>query len=118
MTRLLNATHLIAIALIAGAFGLGFMSGPAMADEPEVRPDQPFAFQFDYGPDELVSAPKAEQLLSRLQHQVSRQCGGNLKMSLNERKFVDACIDRTMSAAVARLGSETVAQAYKSRTVG
>jgi hypothetical protein len=49
---------------------------------------------------------------------VRRECGGNRKMSINERKSVDACIDRTMKDSVSRFGSEVVAQAYKSRAAG
>jgi UrcA family protein len=116
MTRFFTSTHLIAIALIAGAFGLGFMSGPATAEP--MPPNEPFTLNFSYAPDELVSAPKANQLLNRLQRQVTRQCGGNVRMTLDERKFVEACVEQTMSAAVTHIGSETVAQAYKSRTVG
>jgi UrcA family protein len=117
MTRFFSATHLIAIALIAGAFGLGFFSGPALAEE-QVVPDQDFNFSFYYTPDELGSTPKAEKLLTRLEHAVRRECGANLRMTLSERTSAQACITKTMSASVARFGSEAVAQAYKSRTVG
>jgi len=116
MTRFFTSTHLIAIALIAGAFGLGFMSGPATAEP--LPPEEPFTFKFEYSPAELATMPKAEQLLARMHQQARRQCGGNLKMTLDEKKFVDACITKTVGDAVARLGNENVAQAYKSHIVG
>jgi len=117
MKTALSTTHLIAAAVIAGAFGIGFFSGPAFADQPGKQSAQ-FEFRFAYSPSELTAAPQASKLLNRLEHAVRRECGGNRKMSINERKTVDECIDRTMKASVPRFGSEAVAQAYKSRAAG
>ena len=110
-----TSTNLIACAVIAGAFAVGFASGPAFA-----QPDReaPFEFHFSYSPSELASVPQAEALLSRLEQDVRRYCGGNRKMSIDERQFVDTCIDTTMKDSIAKFGSPAVAQAFQSRAEG
>lgn len=108
---------LIACAAIAGAFAIGFASGPAFAQEATANQAQPFKFEFGYQAEELTSAPAAEKLLVRLNQDVRAYCGGNRKMTLNERQHVNACIDATMRESMDKFGS-TVAQAYQSRTGG
>jgi UrcA family protein len=114
-----TTTSLIACAAIVGAFAFGFATGPAFAQEATATAGetQPFKFQFSYQANELTSAPSAEKLLVRLQQDVRAYCGGNRKMSLNEREQVNACIDATMRQSIDKFGS-TVAQAYQSRTRG
>lgn len=118
MKSIVSTTNLIACAVIAGAFTTGFLTGPAMAD-PQHDAKQPFKFQFVYDAAEMTSVDKAEKLLVRLRQDVRSYCGGDRKMSLDERRFVDACIDETMADTVNKFGSATVAQAYgKSRADG
>ena len=117
MKSSLSSTHLIAIAVIAGAFGAGFFSGPAFAD-PDPQQTAPFEFKFNYSQADLASTPQAAKMLNRLEHAVRRECGGNRKMSLAEHKAADACVNETMKNSVSRFGSEAVAQAYKSRAAG
>ncbi|MEZ6028252.1 MAG: UrcA family protein [Hyphomonadaceae bacterium] len=109
------STNLIACTVIAGAFAVGFASGPAFA---QTKDRVPFAFEFTYAPGDLNSLPKADSLLSRLEQDVRRYCGGNRKMSIDERRYVDACIDKTMQESIAKFGSATLAQAYNSRADG
>lgn len=113
-----STTHLIAAAVIAGAFATGYISGPAFADESAVTQANPFDFDFHYAPDELQSTPKAEKMLKRLERKVRGECGGNRKMTVNEREFVRACVNETMKNSIAKFGSETVAQAYRTRADG
>lgn len=108
-----STTHLIAAAVIVGAATAGFASGPAFAQQ-----TQPFKFQFIYDPAELTTAPAAEKLLVRLEQDVRSYCGGNRKMSLDERTRVDACIDATLKDSISKFGSATVAQAYANRADG
>jgi len=110
-----TTTSLIACAAIAGAFAVGFGTGPVFAQE--AQDTYQFKFQFTYQPEELTSAPAAEKLLARLQQDVRAYCGGNRKMTLDERAHVDACIDATMRQSLDKFGS-TVAQAYQSRVGG
>lgn len=109
--------NLITCAVVAGAFAFGLATGPAFAQEASTTPAQPFKFQFNYQTHELTSAPAAEKLLVRLQQDVRAYCGGNRKMTLDERTHVKACIDSTMRESIDKFGS-TVAQAYQSRTRG
>ncbi len=110
-----SSTNLIACAVIAGAFTVGFISAPALA-----QPDReaPFEFQFDYSPNELTSISDAQSLLMRLEQDVRRYCGGSRKMSIDERRFVNSCIDKTMKESISKFGSSTLAQAYQSRADG
>ncbi len=116
MTRI-STTHLIAAAVIGGAFAAGFFSGPALAEEPE-QTATPFEFHFSYRSDELASLPKTEKMLKRLESRVRDHCGGDRKMSLAERELVSACVDATMRNSVTKFGSEAVAQAYRQRADG
>jgi len=110
-----TSTNLIACAVIAGAFAVGFASGPAFAEQDR---DAPFEFRFSYSPNELASVPQAEALLVRLDQDVRRYCVGNRKMSIDERRFVDSCVDTTMKDSIAKFGSPAVAQAFQSRADG
>ncbi len=110
-----TSTKLIACIVIAGAFAVGFVSGPAFADQ---APGAPFKFQFSYSPNELTSAPRAEALLVRLEQSVRRHCSGTGRVPVDERRFVDACIDATMKASIAKFDSPAVAQAFQSRAAG
>jgi UrcA family protein len=116
MKTRLSATHLIAVAIIGGAFSAGFFSGPAFAED--TRASDPFKFKFRYSADELTSAAKAEKLVKRLEHKVRAECGGDRKLSLQEHQIVRACVAETMKSTIAGFGSEAVAQAYKSRVGG
>jgi UrcA family protein len=110
-----TSTNLIACAVIAGAFTVGFASGPAFAQHDS---DAPFEFHFNYSPNELATVPQAEALLVRLERDVRRHCGGNRKMSIDERRFVETCIDTTMKDSIAKFGSPAIAQAFQSRADG
>jgi len=120
MKTTISATHLIAAAVIAGAFATGYMTGPAFADEGRNAADATVKFDFDftYHPDELNSTPKATKLLQRLENKVKGECGMYRKMSVNEREFARACVAETMKTSIAKFGSEAVAQAYKARADG
>ena len=117
MKTMISTTHLIAVGVIAGAFAVGFFSGPALAGEPQANAAR-FEFKFDFKPDELTSTPMAKKMLVRLEHKVRAYCGDNQKMSLAQRELVRACVNRTMSNSIAKFGSATVAEAYKSRAEG
>lgn len=110
-----TSTNLIACAVIAGAFTVGFASGPAFAEQTNSKP---FAFQFSYSPNELATVPQAEALLARLESDVRRYCGGYGRVPLGERRTVDACIDATMKESIAKFDSPAVAQAFQSRAAG
>jgi UrcA family protein len=114
--RTISTANLIAVAVIGVAFAAGFLSGPALAGEPQEV--TPFEFNFIYNNNELASTEKAEKLLGRLENRVRDHCGGDRKMSLAERKFVTACVNDTMRQSVSKFGSEAVAQAYRSRAEG
>ena len=113
-----STTSLIACAVIAGAFAVGFATGPAFAQETASFETESFKFQFAYQPSELTAAPSAEKLLVRLQQDVRNHCGGNRKMSLDERSHVNACITATMKESISKFGSATLAQAYETRAGG
>jgi UrcA family protein len=110
-----TSTNLIARAVIAGTFTVGFASGPAFAQHDR---NAPFEFHFTYSPNELASVPQAEALLTRLEQDVRRYCGGNRKMSVDERRFVETCTDVTMKDSIAKFESPAVAQAFQSRAAG
>lgn len=119
MKTVLSTTNLIVCAVIAGAFTVGFVTGPALAEEQPATAKQPFEFHFGFEANEMTSLDKAEKLLVRLRQDVRGYCGGDRKMTLDERRFVNACIDQTMADTIGKFGSATVAQAYnKSRVDG
>jgi hypothetical protein len=60
----------------------------------------------------------AKKMLVRLERRVRDYCGDDQKMPLAQREFVRACINETMSNSIAKFGSATVAEAYKSRAEG
>jgi UrcA family protein len=111
-----STTNLIACAVIIGAFTAGFASGPATAQEATPQKaassDADFQFSFAYEPHELNTAKGAEKLLVRLEDDVRSRCGGYGKMTLDERRHVDACIANTMKSTVPSFGSPTVTQAF------
>lgn len=113
MKTALSVTHLIA----AGVIAAGFLSGPALAAEPQAEADM-FRFTFHYKPSELQSSDGAKKLLGRLESQVARRCGAGPRMPLTERRKVDDCVQETMTKAVGGFGSSTVAEVYKARTGG
>jgi len=117
MKTVLSATHLIAAGVIAGAFTVGFLAGPALAAEPQAEADV-FQFKFQYEPEELQSSDGAKKLLGRLESQVARRCGAGPRMPLTERRLVKDCVEETMTKAVNGFGSSAVAEAYRSRTGG
>ena len=113
MKTALLATHLIA----AGAFAVGFLSGPALAAEPQAEADK-LDFKFYYEPSELSNSEGAKKLLTRLEAQVERRCSGDAVVTQTQRSLVRDCIEDTMSKAIAGFGSSTVAEVYKTRTGG
>lgn len=112
-----STTSLIACAAIVGAFAAGFATGPAFAQEASFSTET-FKFQFTYQPSELTAAPSAEKLLVRLQQDVRSYCGGNRKMTLDERSHVNECISKTMRESISKFDSATLAQAYETRAGG
>jgi UrcA family protein len=108
-------TSLIACAVIAGAFTVGFVSGPAMADP---QHSGSFKFEFQYEPTELTTLTTAEKLLVRLERDVRSYCGNNRKMTLDEKRYVNECVTATMKESIAKFDSEAVAQAFRSRADG
>jgi UrcA family protein len=116
MKTRISVTHLIAVAVIGGAFSAGFFSGPAFAEE--TQEVTPFEFKFHYTADELTSTPKAEKLVKRLERAVRDECGGDRKLSLKEQQLVRGCVADTMKSTIVTFGSEAVAQAYRSRVGG
>lgn len=112
-----SATHLIAIAAIAGAVATGFISGPAFAQDPAIKKG-PFKFEFAYDPVELASAKSAESLLLRLQEQVRIHCGGHKKLKPSERALVASCTNITMTESIGKFRSPALAQAYEGRIGG
>jgi len=112
-----STTNLIACAVIAGAFAAGFATGPAFAQDASFSTET-FKFHFTYRPSELTEAPAAEKLLIRLQQDVRSHCGGNRKMTLDERSHVNDCINKTMRESITKFDSATLAQAYETRAGG
>lgn len=107
------STNLIAAAVIISAVTAGFATGPAFGQEQE-----PFKFRFSYDPAELTSTTAAEKLLVRLEQDVRTHCGGYRKMSLDERRLVETCIDATLRDSVSKFGSPALAAAYANRADG
>jgi UrcA family protein len=108
-----SSTSLTASIAIVGALVAGFATGPAFAED-----KSPFAFAFNFSPNELTNAPAAEKLLVRLEREVRSYCGTNRKMSLHEKGLVDQCVDTTLRESIAKFGSPMVAQAFQSRADG
>lgn len=108
-----SSTNLIAAAVIISAVTAGFATGPAFGQAQEA-----FKFRFSYDPAELASTPAAEKLLARLEQDVRAHCGGNRRMSLDERSRVKTCIDATLRESVSRFGSATLTAAYANRADG
>lgn len=117
MKTMISTTHLIAAGVIGAAFAAGYFTGPAFAEQTAEKRD-PFEFRFSFSPEELASTSNAEKLLNRLESRVRDYCGANVKMTLDQRKDVRACIDATMQNSISKFGSDAVAQAYRSRADG
>jgi UrcA family protein len=113
MKSMISATHFVAAGIIAGAFTVGFISGPAFAQQAET-----FGFKFKYEQSELGSADSARKLLARLESQVTKFCKNEAQTGSRLKKADPACVTATMDQTVASFGSDTVAQVYKSRTNG
>ena len=111
-----SKTSLIASFAIAGAFAVGFASGPASAQD--LPHHGPFEFKFGYDAAELGTLAGAQTLLVRLETAVSRYCGEDKMMTSKERADTQRCVDKTMRESVAKFGNPTVAQAYQSRADG
>jgi UrcA family protein len=77
-----------------------------------------FQFKFAYDPADLTTVESATRVLVRLENEVRDYCGGNRKMTINERAFVNQCVERTVKHAVARFGNSTLAQALENRADG
>jgi UrcA family protein len=111
MKSMISATHYVAAGVIAGAFTLGFISGPAFAQAGE-------AFKFKFEQSELASVESATKLLTRLENQAKKFCKDQAETGTRLKKADPACITATMDQTVAGFKSDTVAQIYKSRTNG
>ena len=115
MKTTLSATNILAAGVIATAFAAGFLSGPALAEEP--IPDEKFELRFEFDAAELTNTADAKQMLERMERRVSAACGKG-RLSPSENRLVRLCVERTMNNAVENFGNATLAQAYKSRTGG
>lgn len=113
-----NSTNLIACVAIAGALTAGFASGAATAQSDSARIDANFEFPFTYAADELTSIDQANSLLSRLERKVRRHCDDSRRMSLEERRLVEACVAKTMEDSIQKFGSSSLAQIYANRADG
>jgi UrcA family protein len=112
MKTAVSTTHILAAGVIAGAFTIGFMSGPAFAQS---KGD--FKFDFAFEKSELETSDSAAKLLTRLESKVKRYCA-NLTTGSRLRQKDDTCFKSTMDTTVAGLGSSMVAELYKSRAAG
>lgn len=115
MKTTLSATHVIAASVIATAFAAGFLSGPALAEQPAL--DERFELRFQFDPSELTNAADAKRMLERMERKVSAECSKGRYLP-SENRLVRMCVERTMTDAVDNFGNATLAQAYKSRTGG
>ena len=119
MTTIKTGTSLIATAAIMSACAFLVLSDqPAFADDQASHLSDDFAFDFAYAPQELQSVDQADKLFGRLQHQVRRQCRSETRLTLAARTLTDACVDATLAATVSKIGSSTLATAYRNRTEG
>lgn len=109
-----TSTPVIACILIVGALGLGFASGPAVAQSG----NDAFAFNFHFDRTDLTAPGGAERVLARLEQAVRRHCGDSRLVTLAEHKHVEACVNATMETNLAKFGSSDLAEAYRSRAVG
>ena len=119
MTITKTGTSLIATAALLSACAFLVLSDrPAFAEDGASNESDNFAFTYSYAPEDLDSLEKADALLSRLQHQVWRQCKTDGRVTVAERKLTDECIDATLAATVRKIGSSTLATVYENRTDG
>ncbi|MBI1358922.1 MAG: UrcA family protein [Alphaproteobacteria bacterium] len=117
MKNVLSITSTFAAGLaFCFAIGSSLLSPPAIAQTPDK--DAGFAFPFRYSSNELATPEGARHVVARLEHRVRTYCGDYGRMPADARAKVAACVDATMKASVAKFGSETLAQAYESRTSG
>ena len=75
MKNLLSFTAMLAAGtLLGGGLFAGILAEPAIA-EPQATQDTGFSFAFRYSPAELTTKRGVNQVLSRLQNAVRRECG-------------------------------------------
>jgi UrcA family protein len=115
MKTAISTTQFVAAAVIAGAFAVGFMSGPAFADN---KKSDAFNFQFAYEPEEFATSDSAAKLLSRLEDKVTKFCAAKGATGTRLRSVDKNCIKTTMDQTVASFKSSTVAEVYKGRAAG
>ncbi len=119
MTTIKTGTSLIATAAILSACAFLVLSDqPAFADDQASHHANDFAFDFAYAPQELQSVSQADKLLGRLQHQIRRKCRSENRLTLDERKLTETCVNATLAATVDKIGSSTLATVYENRTDG
>ncbi len=117
MKNVLSITFVFTAGLVfCAAIGSSLLAPPALAQTPDR--DAGFSFPFRYSVDELSSPEAARHMVRRLEHAVRRYCGDYGRMSIDAKAQVTACVAATMKASVTMFGSETIAQAYQSRTSG
>jgi UrcA family protein len=116
MKTAISRTQYVAAAVIAGAFAVGFMSGPAFADNKQKSED--FNFKFSYEPEEFATTDSASKLLTRLEGQVSKFCAGKAATGTRLRTVDKKCIKATMDQTVESFKSSVVAEVYKGRADG
>lgn len=117
MKNVLSITFVFTAGLVfCAAIGSSLLTPPAVAQTSDK--DAGFSFPFRYSIDELSNPEAARQMVSRLEHTVRRYCGDYGRMSIDAKAQVTACVDATMKKSVTKFGSETIAQAYQSRTSG
>lgn len=96
----------------AAPFAAVAAAGPAEAQEP-------FEFDFTFKSGELTSIDSAETLLERLESKVRSHCSdGSGRITLEEKRNVEACVENTMARAVNRIGSPELASAFTARSDG
>ena len=113
MKTAISKTQFVAAAVIASAFAVGFMSGPAFADD---KRKEEFGFQFAFEPTEFATSDSAAKLLTRLESKVKKFCSANAVQTGSRMKKPDMeCITKTMDQTVASFNSATVAEVYKNK---
>ena len=113
MKSAVSKIHIIAAGVIAGAFTLGFVSGPAFAEKAKAA--TAFGFEFSYDKAELASSDSAAKLVSRLETKVRKFCTNAARTGTRLKKTDPECLTNTMEQTIAGMNSSVVAEAYKNR---
>ena len=92
---------------------------PAAAGEPEAHSKgNDFKFEFVYSSADLQDEARLNGMIDRLESRVKRACRPAGRVTLPQRDQVDTCVARTMADTIEKIGSATVAEAYRARTEG